>query len=64
MLGVLAIGMLLALTTSCKKECTCTAKDMYGNKEVFTEFPENYNTKNCSELGRMVSGSGVSVTCN
>ena len=63
MTGVLAVASLLALMTSCKKECTCSAKDIYGNTEVFTEFPENYNAKNCSELGRMASGAGQVVDC-
>lgn len=63
MLGLLAIGSMLALTTSCKKECTCTQTFSNGYKETSTQFPENYNAKNCKELSTMMSGNGILVDC-
>ena len=64
MAGVLAVASLLVLMSSCKKDCTCTAQYSDGDKETFTEFPDNYNAKNCKDLGSMISGDGVLVKCN
>ena len=64
MTGVLALASLLVLMTSCKKECTCTIQDEDGDKYTISEFPENYNAKNCKDLGSMMTGGGVLVKCN
>ena len=63
MTGVLAVASLLVLMSSCKKECTCTEKSSDGETWTGTEFPENYNAKNCKELGSMMSGNGYTVNC-
>ncbi|MBD5396755.1 hypothetical protein HDR62_01230 [bacterium] len=63
MAGVLAVASLLALMTSCKKDCVCTEKDTDGETYTETIFPENYNAKNCKELGSMLSGDGIVVNC-
>ena len=49
--------------TSCKKDCVCTEKDTDGETYTETIFPENYNAKNCKELGSMLSGDGIVVNC-
>lgn len=62
-MGALAIASLVALMSSCTKSCTCTSQDSDGDKWVGTEFPENYNAKNCKDLGTMLSGDGYIVKC-
>ncbi len=62
-MSVLAAASLLMLMTSCKKDCVCTEKDYDGETYTETIFPENYNAKNCKELGSMLSGDGVVVNC-
>lgn len=63
-MSIIAIASLVTLLTSCKKECTCTEKSS-DSKETytFTEFPDNYNAKSCSELGKMMSGEGYVYNC-
>lgn len=63
-MGIIAIASLVGLMSSCKKECTCTAQYSDGDKATFTEFPDNYNAKNCKDLANMMSGDGVLIKCN
>ena len=62
-MGALAIASLVVLMSSCTKSCTCTFQDSEGDKWIETEFPENYNAKNCKDLGSMLSGDGLLAKC-
>lgn len=63
MVGVFVAAGLLMLMSSCTKSCTCTFQDSDGDKWTETEFPENYNAKNCKDLSSMISGDGLLVKC-
>lgn len=65
-MSVLAVGALLLLMSSCKKDCTCTITYSDKTKETFTEFPENYNAKNCKQLADQLAKMtdvGETVSC-
>ena len=56
-MGVLAIASLVALMSSCKKDCTCTATytkaaaaDRDSDVYMFQDYPANYDAENCKDL--------------